>query len=67
MHATLSRLSYYEHDHVSCQVCSGDPRGCFFVKRDLQEMLNQNLIQVTRDRNEDEHEVNFILLRFNLP
>lgn len=37
------------------------------MKRDLQEMLDKNLIQVTRDRNEDEHEVNVIVPRFNLP
>lgn len=43
------------------------PRGCVFVKRDLQDMLDQNLIQVTRDRNEDEHEVNIIVPHFNLP
>ncbi|XP_050890471.1 uncharacterized protein LOC127095887 [Lathyrus oleraceus] len=67
MHATLYELRYYEHGHASCQVCSRDPRGCVVVKRDLQEMLDQNLIQVTRDRNEDEHEVNVIVPRFNLP
>ena len=66
MHTTLYELSYYENDHASCHVCSNDPRGCAVVKRDLQEMLDQNLIQVTRDRNEDEHEVNVIVPRFNL-
>ena len=30
-------------------------------------MLDQNLIQVTRDRNKDEHEVNVIVPRFNFP
>ena len=36
------------------------------VKRDLQEMLDQNLIQITRDRDEDEHVVNVIVPRFNI-
>ncbi|XP_050888699.1 uncharacterized protein LOC127093840 [Lathyrus oleraceus] len=67
MHANLCELSYYENDHASCEVCSRDPQGCVVVKRDLQEMLDQNLIQVTRDKNEDEHEVNVIVPRFNLP
>ncbi|XP_050909228.1 uncharacterized protein LOC127123004 [Lathyrus oleraceus] len=40
---------------------------CAVVKRDLQEMLDQNLIQITRDGDEDEHEVNVIVPRFNLP
>ncbi|XP_050889418.1 uncharacterized protein LOC127094655 [Lathyrus oleraceus] len=66
MHATLCELSYYEHDHASFQVCSKYPRGCAIVKRDLQEMLDQNLIQVTSDINEDGHEVNIIVPRFNL-
>lgn len=30
-------------------------------------MLDQNLIQVTRDINENEHKVNVIVPRFNLP
>lgn len=67
MYATLCELSYYEHDHASCQVFSRDPRGCVVVKRDLQDMLDQNLIQVRRDRDEDEHELNIIVPRFNLP
>lgn len=66
MHVTLCELIYYEHDHASCHKCSRDPRGCVFVKRDLQERLDQNLVQVTRDRNEDEHELNVIVPRFNL-
>ncbi|XP_050877328.1 uncharacterized protein LOC127081085 [Lathyrus oleraceus] len=67
MHTTLCELRYYEHDHASCQVCSRDPRGYVVMKIDLQEMLDQNLIQVTRDKNEDEHEVNIIVPYFNPP
>lgn len=37
------------------------------MKRDLQEMLDQNLIQVIRDINDDVHEVNVIIPRFNSP
>lgn len=25
MHATLCELSHYEHDHVSCHICSRNP------------------------------------------
>ncbi|XP_050889160.1 uncharacterized protein LOC127094363 [Lathyrus oleraceus] len=70
MQATLCELTYYEHDRASCQVCSGDPRGCVVVKRDLQEMLDQKLIQVMRDRNEDEHEktvVSLLVIRLVSP
>ncbi|XP_050890649.1 uncharacterized protein LOC127096071 [Lathyrus oleraceus] len=47
VHVTLCELSYYEHDHSSCQVFSRDPRGCAVVKRYLHEILDQNLIQNT--------------------
>lgn len=30
-------------------------------------MMDQNIIQITRDKNEDEHEVNVIVPRFNIP
>lgn len=46
MHATLCELSYYDHDHASCHICSRKPRGGAMVKRDLQEMLDQDLIQM---------------------
>lgn len=37
------------------------------VKRDLQEILDKNLIQITRYRDEDEYEVNVIVPHFNIP
>ncbi|XP_050877126.1 uncharacterized protein LOC127080877 [Lathyrus oleraceus] len=67
MHGTLCELSYYENDHVSCCIWSRNPRGCSVVKRDLEEMLDGNLIQITRDRDEDEHGVNVIVPHFSIP
>lgn len=67
MHATLCELSGYEHNHVSCRICSRNPRGYVVVKRDLQEMLDENLIQITRDMDEDKHGVNVIVPHFNIP
>lgn len=67
MHATLCELSYYEHNHVACHICSRNPQGCVVVKSDLQEMLDQNLIQITRDRDKYEHEMNVIVPHFNIP
>ncbi|XP_050919131.1 uncharacterized protein LOC127136637 [Lathyrus oleraceus] len=55
------------HDHVSCHICSRNPRGCPVVKRYLKEMLDQNLIQIMRDKDEDEHDVNVIIPHFNIP
>lgn len=67
MHVTLCELSYYEHDHAAYHICLGNPRGFVMVKRDLQEILDQNLIQIIRDGDEDEHEVNVIIPHFNIP
>lgn len=67
MHATLYELSYYEDDHASCHICSRSPRGSVVVKRDLEDILDQNLIHITRDRDEYEHEINVIVPCFNLP
>lgn len=67
MHTTLCELNYYEHEHVSFRICSRDPRGCAVVKRDLQETLDTNLIQITRDMDEDGYDVNVIVAHFNIP
>lgn len=37
------------------------------VKRYLQETLDQNVIQITSDRDEDEHGMNVIVPLFNIP
>ncbi|XP_050877163.1 uncharacterized protein LOC127080915 [Lathyrus oleraceus] len=67
IHATLCEQSHYEHDHVSCRISSRNPRGCAMVKRGLQGMLDENLIQITRDRDEYEYGVNVIVPHFNIP
>ncbi|XP_050920028.1 uncharacterized protein LOC127137625 [Lathyrus oleraceus] len=60
-----------KHSNATVNMVEGclgrDPRGYVVVKRDLQEMMDQNIIQVTRDINEDEHEVNVKVPRLNLP
>ncbi|XP_050896377.1 uncharacterized protein LOC127103140 [Lathyrus oleraceus] len=71
----LSHLVMYagapDHDIENCFALKVEvrrnPRGYDVVKRDLQEMLEQNLIQIRRDMDEDEHEVNVIVPRFNIP
>ncbi|XP_050896675.1 uncharacterized protein LOC127103462 [Lathyrus oleraceus] len=67
IHATLCEPSYYEQNHVSYRICLRNPRGCVMVNRGLQEMLDQYLIHITRDRDEDEHDVNVIVSHFNIP
>lgn len=37
------------------------------VKRDLQEILDKYIIQITKDRDEDEHGMSVIVPHFNIP
>ncbi|XP_058774539.1 uncharacterized protein LOC131648830 [Vicia villosa] len=54
MHTTLCEYSHYEDNHASCIICSIDSRGCYIVRKDLQEMLDQGLIEILRDRDKDD-------------
>ncbi|XP_058757379.1 uncharacterized protein LOC131630634 [Vicia villosa] len=65
MHATLCEYSHYEHNHAACRICSVNSRGCYIVRRDLQEMMDQGLIEILRDR--DEGDVNVIEPYFEIP
>ena len=60
MHVALCKVSYCTHDHVACDVCSEDTRGCDKIKSDLQDMMNRNFIQVMRLKDEPEVEVNVV-------
>ncbi|KAI5388865.1 hypothetical protein KIW84_074500 [Lathyrus oleraceus] len=57
MHKLLCEHGHYEHDHDRCQVCAINERGCRKVRRDIQEMLNQGMIEILQNRNEDEVDV----------
>ncbi|XP_058749649.1 uncharacterized protein LOC131622626 [Vicia villosa] len=47
------------------KICSVNSRGCSVLRRDLQEMLDQGLIEILRDRDEDD--VNMIDPCFEIP
>ncbi|KAI5408851.1 hypothetical protein KIW84_054614 [Lathyrus oleraceus] len=49
----------YKHDHDSCRVCTVNERGCRQVRKDIQEMLDQGVIEILQNRDEDD-EVNVI-------
>ncbi|KAI5430419.1 hypothetical protein KIW84_034846 [Lathyrus oleraceus] len=57
MHKLLCEHSHYEHDHDRCQVCTINERGCRQVRKDIQEMLDQGMIEILQNRNEDEVDV----------
>ncbi|KAI5413517.1 hypothetical protein KIW84_057912 [Lathyrus oleraceus] len=65
MHKLLCGYSHYEHDHDRCQVCTINERGCRQVRKDIQEMLDQGMIEILQNCNEDE--VDVISLVFRIP
>ncbi|KAI5412787.1 hypothetical protein KIW84_057421 [Lathyrus oleraceus] len=66
MHRLLCGYSHYEHDHDSCRVCTVNERGCRQVRKDIQEMLDQGVIEILQNRDEDD-EVNVISPVFRIP
>ncbi|KAI5403630.1 hypothetical protein KIW84_050982 [Lathyrus oleraceus] len=46
IHRDICLLSECEHDHDGCEVCSVNPRGCVIIKRDIQRLMDEGLIQV---------------------
>ena len=54
MHKTLCTISDCEHDHDSCTICSVNPRGCSVVKRDIQKLMDENVIQIQQSRDIDD-------------
>ncbi|KAI5409556.1 hypothetical protein KIW84_055107 [Lathyrus oleraceus] len=59
----------YEHEHDKCRICSVNQRGCRQVRKDVQEMLDEGVIEILQNRNvdEDADEVNVISLVFRIP
>ncbi|KAI5425080.1 hypothetical protein KIW84_031035 [Lathyrus oleraceus] len=57
MHKLLCEHRHYEHDHDRFQVCTINERGCRQVRKDIQEMLDQGMIEILQNRNEDEVDV----------
>ncbi|KAI5433860.1 hypothetical protein KIW84_020918 [Lathyrus oleraceus] len=50
---------------TSCRVCTVNERGCRQVRKGIQEMLDQGVIEILQNRDEDE--VNVISLIFRIP
>ncbi|KAI5442582.1 hypothetical protein KIW84_011578 [Lathyrus oleraceus] len=65
MYRLLCGYNHYEHDHDSCRVCIVNERGCRQVRKDIQEMLDQGVIEILQNRDEDE--VNVISPIFKIP
>ncbi|KAI5416174.1 hypothetical protein KIW84_041282 [Lathyrus oleraceus] len=66
MHRTLCLISDSEHDHDGCVICSVNPRGRVIIKRDIQKLMDENIIQVQQSRDMGD-DVNVIVSIFKTP
>ncbi|KAI5387007.1 hypothetical protein KIW84_073236 [Lathyrus oleraceus] len=60
MHKDVCLVSECEHDHDGCAVCSVNPRGCEVVKRDIQKLMDEGMIQIVQSHHVDD-DVNVIV------
>ncbi|XP_050913604.1 uncharacterized protein LOC127128392 [Lathyrus oleraceus] len=65
MHKLLCEHSHYEHDHDRCHECTVNERGCRKIRKDIQEMIDQGMIEILQNHNKDE--VDVITLVFKIP
>ncbi|XP_050898072.1 uncharacterized protein LOC127104970 [Lathyrus oleraceus] len=70
IHSVLCAHGLFQHDHQICGTCSVNSRGCRKIPDDLQGVLDQGLIQISRQVSSpesQEQEVNVIIPCFNIP
>lgn len=66
IHRTPCLVTDYEHDHDSCVIRNVNPRGCVIVKRDVQKLMDEGVIQVNQSRDMG-NDVNVIVPVFETP
>ncbi|KAI5400399.1 hypothetical protein KIW84_065331 [Lathyrus oleraceus] len=52
MHKDICLVSDCEHDHDGCDICSVNPRWCGVVKRDIQCLMDEGMIQIVQSRHD---------------
>lgn len=70
IHSVLCAHGLFQHDYQICGTCSVSPKDCEKVQDDLQGVLDQGLIQVSRrviSQEFQERDVNVIIPCFNIP
>ncbi|XP_050893132.1 uncharacterized protein LOC127098556 [Lathyrus oleraceus] len=64
-HAKLVEAGLLKNYHKSCEECTIGPKGCEMVRKDIQELINQGVLQVSGRMKKNE--VAVIEPIFNLP
>ncbi|KAI5387728.1 hypothetical protein KIW84_073719, partial [Lathyrus oleraceus] len=60
MHKEIFFVSDCEQDHDGCAIYSVNSRGCEIVKRDIQRLMDEGMIQIVQSRHIDD-DVNVII------
>jgi hypothetical protein len=50
VHAKLVKFGLIEGTHDNCEECALSPKGCQMVKKQVQELMNQGILQISRAR-----------------
>ncbi|KAI5435783.1 hypothetical protein KIW84_022273 [Lathyrus oleraceus] len=66
IHKDICLVSDCEHDHDGCVICSMNPRGYDMVKRDIQRLMDEGMIQIVQSGHVDDN-VNVIVPVFKQP
>ena len=65
MHAKLCKTGLFRDAHTDCQLCEQNPEGYTLVKKNIQGLMDQGILQVSTKRNDDEIVV--IVPQFDIP
>ncbi|KAI5384540.1 hypothetical protein KIW84_071516 [Lathyrus oleraceus] len=67
MQKDICLVSESEHDHDGVVICSMNPRGCVIVKRDIQRLMDEGLIQIFHNINNVNRSVSPLVIRLADP
>jgi len=49
IHVKMCEAALFNHDHAACIECSTNPRGCLLVQRDIQMLMDAQILVVERE------------------
>jgi len=49
IHAKMCGADLFSHDHAACNECSANPRGCLLVRKDIQMLMDAQILVVERE------------------
>jgi len=49
IHARMCEVALFSHDHAACNECSANLRGCLLVRRDIQMLMDAQVLVVERE------------------